>query len=1024
MSTGGMDERALQDILIQRLTQPDLGWRYASRDASTSSRLGAAGVEVSTDDPILDRQYEEVLAESVLTAALTRLNPEISADLSRVDQVLPQLRAAILSAGDDGLVAANERMTGWLRGHEAVKFVGEQNHVPVRLIDLDNPRANDLVVTDEVIYPQDKGGRRYDLVLWVNGIPLVVIETKSPTGHVSWLNGAKDVYDGYEMKTPNFFVPNLLSVATEGKELRYGATRQPAEMWLPWSQTTEEIQPPGLKSVLDSAARLLSPENLLSILRTYVLYSRQATTRGARTTKVIPRYPQVEAVDAIVARVKEGKYRKGLVWHHQGSGKTLLMAFAAAELRRQTDLDAPTILVVLDRLDLIEQVASEFSSVGLPSLKVAETRNQLQKMLAEDQRGIIVTTIFRFADAGLLNERINVVVMVDEAHRTQEGRLAADMREALPNATFIGLTGTPVSTKDRSTWDTFGCEDDPGGVLNHYSVERSIADGATLPIHVESRLVDYHIDHAALNEAFAELAEAEKLDEHEAGMLATRASRVDVLIKTEDRSAAVCRDIVEHFRTKVQPLGQKAQVVAFDRELCVRYRDLIQAEMGDEGKVAVVMTTAKDDPLSWEEFNRTREEEAKLKARFNDPADPLQMLIVTAKLLTGFDAPIEGVMYLDKPLKAHTLFQAVCRTNRRWTNPLTAQEKLFGRVVDYIGLGRELAKAVSIKPTGTRASLPEDVPALIEVLGSRIEACLARFRGVDRSAAGFEQLLQAQERVATEAERSAFALEFLQCEGLFEFLWPDTTLRPFEADYRWLAKVYKSVEPVDVADALLWQRLGAKTQALISQHVSISLDGAGTESVALDADAIELMRQLTLLPDEDTQVLVDTPEAVLLTTQEILDTLAARIARRIERGEATAPWPDLAARLEALRSRQVKTAAESLQLLKDLLALARDLVKADRQAPANEESSVIDQDRGALTAILQEYAPTDTPVIVERVAEDIDAIVRPVNGTGWQQSHPGDREVRVQIRRVLRNHGLPASGEVFDKAYAYVAEHY
>ncbi len=959
----------------------------------------------------------------MLVRALTRLNPEIAADPSRVDQVLPQLRAAILSAGDDGLMAANERMTGWLRGHEAVKFVGEQNHVPVTLMDLDNPRANDLVVTDEVIYPQDKGGRRYDLVLWVNGIPLVVIETKSPTGHVSWLNGAKDIHGGYEPKTPNFFVPNLLSVATEGKELRYGSVRQPAEMWLPWSRTTDDIQQPGLQSVLDSAALLLSPENLLSILRTYVLYSRQNTTRGARTIKVIPRYQQVEAVDAIVARVKEGTRKKGLVWHHQGSGKTLLMAFAAAELRRQTDLDAPTILVVLDRLDLIEQVSSEFSSVGLPSLKVAETRKQLQKMLADDQRGIIVTTIFRFADAGEPNERDNIVVMVDEAHRTQEGRLATDMREALPNATFIGLTGTPVSTKDRNTWETFGCDDDPGGVLNHYSVERSIADGATLPIHVESRLVDYQIDHPSLNEAFDELAKAEKLDERETGMLIKRASRVDVLIKNEKRSAAVCTDIVEHFRQKVHPLGQKAQVVAFDRELCVRYRDLLQAALGDDGEVAVVMTTAKDDPIEWEQFNRTREEEAQLKARFNDPSDPLQMLIVTAKLLTGFDAPIEGVMYLDKPIKAHTLFQAVCRTNRRWTNPETGQEKLFGRVVDYIGLGQELAKAVAVKNTGGQTKLPENVEEITAVFAERLRVCLARFDGVERTGSKHDQLLNAQEAIAAPDDREAFAREFIECEVLFEFLSPDPSLRPFESDYRWLANVYRSVTPHENADALLWMRLGAKTQELISQHVAVTLDDAGTESVALDADAVEILRQLSLMPDDEDDG-VDPPPPVTLSTEEILETIAGRIARRLTKNPTDGPWPDLAARLEALRSRQVTNARESQQLLKDVLELARQVVEADRLTTEREEPSVIDQDRGALTAILEEFAPAGTPVIVGRVAEDIDAIVRPVRGTRWQASHPGDREVRKQIRMVLRTHGLPPSGELFDRAYAYIAEHY
>ncbi len=1017
-----MTERDLQDALIVHLTQPDLGWRYASRDADVIARLAAQGVAVAACDPILDRHFEEVLIEPVLIEALTRLNPEIAAAPSRVDQVLPQLRALVLAAGDDGLVATNERMTSWLRGHGAVKYIGEASHLPVRLIDLEHPRANDLVVTDEVVYPRDKGGRRYDLVLWVNGIPLVVIETKSPTGSVSWLNGAEDIHDAYEVKTPNFFVPNLLSVATEGKELRYGAVRQPAEMWLPWSRTTDAIPEQGLASVLDSAALLLSPENLLSILRTYVFYSRASSTRGAMVKKVIPRYPQVEAVEAIVARVRDGK-RKGLIWHHQGSGKTLLMAFAAAEVRRQEDLDAPTTLVVLDRLDLIEQVSAEFKSIGLPALQVAETSKELQKMLADDQRGIIVTTIFRFADAGLLNERENIVVLVDEAHRTQEGRLGRDMREALPNATFIGLTGTPVSTADRNTWETFGCEDDPHGVLNHYSVERSIADGATLPIHMESRLVDYQIDHDALNQAFKELAEDSGLDEREAGMLARRASRVDALIKDQDRSDAVCRDIVAHYIAKVRPLGLKAQVVAFDRELCVRYRNLIQKELGASGEVEVVMTAVKDDPVEWDRFNRTREEEARIKDRFNDPDDPLQILVVTAKLLTGFDAPIEGVMYLDKPLKAHTLFQAVTRTNRRWTNPSTGQEKLFGLVVDYVGLGKELAKAVSVKNAGGRQALPEDVAELAAVLKLRLDLCRQRFGDVDRSAAGFAQLMAAQAKLPDEAARDEFAAEFISCEALFEFLWPDTVLRPLQADYRWLAKVYKSVVPADVSDALVWKRLGAKTMDLISQHVGITLDDVGAQTVVLDSDAVDVLRQLSLVPDDEDEG-DDGDGSVTMTTEEILDGIAERIRRRMERGGSGTVWPDLAARLEALRSRQVANAAESMKLLADALKLAREVVEADNAIADTDDESLVDKDRGALTAILEEFAPDDTPVIVERVAEDIDAIVRPVRGTGWQASHPGDRQVRVEVRKVLRNHGLPASGELFDRAYAYIAEHY
>jgi len=464
-------------------------------------------------------------------------------------------------------------------------------------------------------------------------------------------------------------------------------------------------------------------------------------------------------------------------------------------------------------------------------------------------------------------------------------------------------------------------------------------------------------------------------------------------------------------------------VVAFDRELCVRYRDLLQRELGSTGEVAVVMTTQKDDPLEWEEFNRTREQEAQLKARFKDPEDPLQILVVTAKLLTGFDAPIEGVMYLDKPLKAHTLFQAVTRTNRRWTNPKTGQEKLFGLVVDYVGLGKELANAVAVKNTGRTRALPEDVDELAEELKDRLATCMKRFADVDRSAAGFEQLMAAQAKVPDDKSRDAFAAEFMQCEVLFEFLWPDTVLRPLEDDYRWLAKVYKSVMPTDISDALIWKRLGAKTMDLISQHVGITLDDAGAQTVVLDADAVDVLRQLSLVPD-DGEGGTDEGGDVRMTTEEILDSLRKKIEGRLKDADPASVWPDLAARLEALRSRQVATASESMQLLEDVLKLAREVVEADRAAVAADDDSVIDADRGALTEILQEYAPADTPVIVERVAEDIDAIVRPVRGTGWQASHPGDREVRKEIRKVLRGHGLPASGELFDRAYAYIAEHY
>ncbi len=638
----------------------------------------------------------------------------------------------------------------------------------------------------------------------------------------------------------------------------------------------------------------------------------------------------------------------------------------------------------------------------------------------EDARGVIVTTIFRFAEAGLLNERANIVVMVDEAHRTQEGRLGTDMREALPNAKFIGLTGTPISTDDRNTWATFGEPSDPDGVLNHYSVERSIADGATLPIHIEARLVDYHIDTVALDEAFRELAEAERLDEDERGYLARRASRVDTLMKTPARVEAVTADIVDHYRRKVAPLGLKAQVVAFDRDLCVRYLDHIRALLGPGEEAEVVMTTAKDDPVEWSVFDRDRPAEMRIRDRFLDPGDPLRFLIVTAKLLTGFDAPVEGVMYLDKPLRAHTLFQAVTRTNRRFTNPVTGQEKLYGLIVDYIGLGNELAKAVAVRDTGTHKALPADVDELFGILSDQIAATMARFAGVDRSAPAYEQLMAAQERVRTVDERAAFAESFLRCEALFELLWPDTRLRPIEDDYRWLARIYASIRPTADANLLLWHRLGEKTRDLIGTYISdVEVSDASTEAIAIDADTFEALRQLELFEGPSDRREPPTVDAVL-------DTIEQRLRRKLAGPDVHPVWRALSERLEELRKAHVASATASVEFLKRLLDVAREVVEAERAEAEGrlDQFVVLDPDKGALTQILQEYAPAGVPVIISGVVEQIDAIVRPIRNTGWQESQPGDREVRRQLRLVLRNSGLPPSGDLYDRAYRYIREHY
>jgi type I restriction enzyme R subunit len=697
------------------------------------------------------------------------------------------------------------------------------------------------------------------------------------------------------------------------------------------------------------------------------------------------------------------------------------MAYAAAKLRMQDDLDAPTIVIVLDRLELIQQTESEFKSVGIGAMKCAETKDDLRALLKNDYRGVIITTIFRFSEAGLLNDRSNIVVMVDEAHRTQEGRLGLDMREALPNAKFIGLTGTPISTEDRNTWAMFGDADDPNGALNHYSVERSIHDGATLPVHVETRLVNFQINSDDLQAAFDELADEEGLTDEQRGKLAARAAHISIVVRDKDRIDAVCNDIVNHYRTRIAPLGLKAQIVAYDRATCVAYFDAITALLNEGEEAAVVMTTLKNDPQSWDRWNIDRDEEATIKDRFRDINDPLKFVIVTAKLLTGFDAPIEGVMYLDKPLRAHTLFQAVCRTNRRWTNPITGQQKLHGLIVDYIGLGKELAKALSTKPTMNPSQDQGDVEILLGELSAEIATTMQTFASIELEAPIFNQIHDAQQILDSLEKREVFAAQFMRCQGLFEFLWPDTKLRPIEEPYRFLARIYASIAPNNSADLLLWQKLGAKTMEIVHAHLmNVTIDADKLDKVAMDAEVLEALRENGLFP-ETPKIGQPAPTAL-----EVLQRLEARIVARLSSDPTHKIWKSLVERLELLRLSRISSAAESVEFLRHLLDLARDLLEAER---ADEEGrlgdlKVIDPRKGALTQIFEEFKPQGVPLVIETVVERVDSLVQPVRGTGWQTSHPGDRTVRQELRLILKNSGLPPAGELFDHAYAYIRENY
>lgn len=938
----------------------------------------------------LPRQPQEVFIESFARDALIRLNPEIAANPDRVEEVLYRLRAIILAVRSDGLIRANEEFTAWFRGDRTMPFGKNHEHTTVRLIDFENPENNQWVVTTQYTFRAGSAERRADLVLLVNGFPLVLIEAKTPVRKaVSWVDGALQIHDDYEKNVPELFACNVFSVATEGKDLRYGSIRMPIELWGPWRMDDDAL-PRGLSDLEQAVCSLLRPAIILDILANFTLF---ATDKKKRRLKIVCRYQQFEAGNRIVKRVITGYPKKGLIWHFQGSGKSLLMVFAAQKMRLEPELRNPTVLIVVDRIDLDAQISATFHASDIPNLVKAESREELERLLKQDTRKIIITTIFKFAEVeGVLNDRDNIIVLADEAHRTQEGDLGIKMRAALPNAFLFGFTGTPINKTDRNTFYAFGADEDERGYMSRYGFDESIRDGATLPLHFEPRLVELHIDKEAIDEAYAELTG--NLSDLDRDTLAKTASKTAVLVKVPERLSRICADIAQHYQTNVQPNGFKGMVVTYDQECCLLYKDELEKHLPPESIEVVISATGNNE--RFKPYDRTRDQEEKLLDRFRDSNDPLKILIVTAKLLTGFDAPILQAMYLDKPLKDHTLLQAICRTNRTY-----GSKKTHGLIIDYLGAFDDVAKALEFDEKGFR-QVVSNIAKLRDDLPGAVQKCLAYFMGCDRTLTGYEGLIAAQDCLPNNNVRDEFAADYSVLSQLWEALSPDPILQQYEADYRWLSQVYVSVQPTTGMGKLVWHALGAKTIELIHQNVSVEAVRDDLDEIVLDAELLEMV--------------LNTPNPRKKARE-----IEIKIARRLRKHIGNPQFKALSERLEALKERHELGQVNSVVFLKELLDLARELLQVEKDTPPEE-----DEDRGkaALTELFMEVRNDQTPKMVERIVNDIDEIVRLVRFPGWQQTSAGEREVKRALRKTLFKYKLHQDTELFEKAYSYIRQYY
>lgn len=984
------EANAVEYYIIEQLSGPNSGIATVSK--KPESNLGFQKWHYIPSGH-LSREITEVLVEGELKEALVRINPDIKAQPTRADEVIHKLRAILISVNQVGLVRANEEFARWLKGEMTMPFGSNGEHVPIYLIDFIHPEHNSYLVTNQFKI-RTRETKIPDIVLLINGIPVVVGEAKTPVRPaISWLDGAHDIHEVYENAVPHLFVPNIFSFATEGKELRYGAVRTPLEFWGPWRLEEEKdlAYYMGLKEVGQEINSLLHPLTILDFLQNFSIY---ATNNKKRKIKVVARYQQYQGANTIIDRVVEGRIKKGLIWHFQGSGKSLLMVFAAQKLRKLQALKSPTVIIVVDRLDLDSQISGTFSAAEIPNLVNVEDITDLHELLERDTRKILITTVQKFRDAYPgMNTRENIILMVDEAHRTQEGDLGRKMRAALPNAFLFGLTGTPVNKVDKNTFWAFGAEEDQGGYMSRYTFQDSIRDKQTLPLHFEPRLPNIHIDKKSIDIAFSELTS--DLTQEDSNLLSQMAAKMLLFLKAPERIATIVQDIVEHYHQHVAPQGFKAMIVTPDRFACVLYKEELDRHLPAAASAVVISTSANDAYDFKQKWGVDKEKQDKIVEQFNDATSPLKFVIVTAKLLTGFDAPILQTMYLDKSLKDHTLLQAICRTNRLFPN------KTFGRIVDYFGLFDDTAKALVFDEDIARKVIT-NLQELKDMLPGLVAQALSHFEGCDRTLDGFEGLEAAQQCIATDEKKDTFAQHYVSLSKLWEALSPDPVLNPYSIDYKWLSQVYTSVRPVGGDHGrLLWMALGAQTTQLI--HDNIHVDGVNhnLETMELNAEVID-----------DLMAKKDPKDA---------DKLIKILLGRFRRHPGIPAFRLLSERLEAVRLRAEQGLISSIEFIKELCQIAKETLQAERDVYTPEERKTA---TAALTELFVEMKTDTTPAVVERIVGDIDAIVKIVRFPGWQTTVAGEREVQKSLRKTLLKYQLHKEEELFEKAYSYIKEYY
>ena len=798
----------------------EIGWIPVSPQEALARRGGQSGL----------------LFRGELEGALRSFNPWLSDDT--IPSVIERLESL------PPTIEGNRQMLEWLRGERQWYDDKEQRQKPVRLIDFETPGANVLQVTWEwTLKPPARKGNRADVMFLINGVPVAIVENKNPKDADAIERGIGQLVR-YERETPELLGTAQLFNVTHLLDYWYGVTWNASRRYMArWKERPEETYRFAVQSFFE-------PTDFLRTLRDWILFY----VEDGETRKSVLRQHQRRAVDRIVERCSEPAKRRGLIWHTQGSGKTFtLLTAARIILEREDEFRKPTVVVVVDRTELegqlkgwVERLLGEMQQQDIPVWR-AGTRAELRELLQTDKRGLVLSMIHKFdgieRDA---NTRDNIYVFIDEAHRSVARDLGTYLMAALPNATIIGFTGTPIArtAHGEGTFRIFGADDDLG-YLDKYAIAESIEDETTLPIRHTMAPSEMTVPAEQLDKEFFALAEMEGVtDVDELNRVLDRAVGLRTFLTAADRIEKVATFVAQHFQDNVMPLGYKAFLVGVNREACAKYKRALDKLLPPEWTAAVYTENVADiidRPLVAElQLSPQREEDT--RANFKKAGEDPKILIVTDKLLTGYDAPLLYCMYLDKPMRDHVLLQAIARVNRPYVDP-DGNRKRVGLVVDFVGVLRELRKALQFDSSDVSGAI-EGLDLLMTDFQAKIAQAKSDYLEDQGQGTDDERLEQVvYGRFLDPENRKAFFDSYKEIEALWEILSPSAELRDYINTFKQLAQLYAAVRNAYSSSATYTVDLASKTRRMVQERSAQEGLGFLTKTVTFDVSTLETLRR-------------------------------------------------------------------------------------------------------------------------------------------------------------------------------------